>query len=247
MAQKVEISVLIVEDNPVIAEDLAANVVDFGYKCVGTAINADEALKILRNNHVDLVLLDVGLDGEIDGIELANIIRSKYDVPFIFLTAFYDEKTIGRIKATRPDAYLVKPIDEHSLKTSMEVALYNFQHRHDEMRDTGQLQDGVEDDHFFVKVKQGLLKIHMQDLLFFEAYDNYSYLYTGDSKHLLSLSLKQVEDKLPAKQFIRVHRSFIVNIHKIDRIDEMYLYIGAHNIPIGKTYRSEIMSQIKLL
>lgn len=238
--------ILIVEDNPLIAEDLMAGIREFGHVPVGSAVNADEAMKLLRAHPVDLVLLDVGLEGEIDGIQLAGLIRDKYNLPFIFLTAFYDDRTISRIKATRPEAYLVKPIDEHSLKTTLEVTLHNVRHKTSEPTVSEQ-ETMVDAEHFFIKVKQGLQKIMLQDILFFEAYDNYAYVYTDGQKHLMGHSLKAIEDRLPGRPFLRVHRSYIVNIEKINRIDEIYLIIGNHQVPIGKTYRSEIMKHIRLL
>lgn len=242
------VRILIVEDNPIIGEDLAAYMSEFGHIPVGVASNADEALKLLKETSVDLILLDVGLEGEIDGIQLASLIRDKYEMPYIFLTALYDNKTIERIKSVRPEAYLVKPIDEHSLKTTIEVALYNFHHK-TELPSQGEQDHGSfnEDGYFFIKVKQGLLKIQLQDILFFEAYDNYSWVYTSDQKHLIGLTLKNIEAKLPPKPFIRAHRSYIVNIQKIDRLDEISLFIGEHKVPIGKTFRPDIMKHIRLL
>ncbi len=244
-----KVKILIVEDNPIIGEDLAAYMNEFGYTTAGIAHNAEEALKFIREHDpVQLILMDVGLDGEIDGIQLTQLIKSKYNIPIIFLTALYDKQTIERIKSVRPEAYLVKPIDEHSLKTTIEIALYNFNHKEFETNDV--VEDGLnfgKGDHFFIKVKNGLQKIVFDDVLYFEANDNYSWVYTSDQKQLLSLTLKTIETKLSPKQFIRVHRSFIVNLKMIDRIDEISLFIGEHKIPIGKTYKSEIMKHINLL
>lgn len=243
------VKILIVEDNPIIGEDLAAYMKEYGYMPVGVALNAEEALKFLRENEpIHLILMDVGLDGEIDGIQLTQLIKSKYNIPIIFLTALYDKQTIERIKAVRPEAYLVKPIDEHSLKTTIEIALYNFNHKEFESNDAVEedLNFG-KGDHFFIKVKNGLQKILLDEVVYFEANDNYSWVYTSEQKHLLSLTLKTIESRLSPKQFIRVHRSFIVNLKKIDRIDEISLFMGDHKIPIGKTHRADIMKHINLL
>ncbi|MBL7836802.1 MAG: response regulator transcription factor, partial [Bacteroidetes bacterium] len=146
------------------------------------------------------------------------------------------------------EAYLVKPIDEHSLKTTIEVALYNFRHKSEETSTEPEtVTDFGQASYFFIKVKSGLQKIELQDVLFFEANDNYSWVYTKDKKHLIALTLKTIENKLPVNQFMRVHRSFIVQMGKIERIDEIALYMGTYKIPIGKTFKSEIMSKINLL
>ena len=240
--------ILIIEDDSIIAEDLAGFLDDFGYAAMDIASNAEEALKALKNELPDLVLLDVGLDGEVDGIQLAGIIQEKYDLPFIFLTAYYDDKTINRIKTTRPNGYLVKPIDEHSLKTSIEVALYNFSHRQPEkFSEPDSADHSGTDAHFFIKVKQGLLKIAFADILLVEACDNYCYLYTAEKKYMVSMHLKSIETKLPGKNFIRVHRSFVINLDKIQSIEDDVIVIGQNRIPIGKTYRNDVMKYIKLL
>ena len=242
--------ILIVEDDSIISEDLAGYMEDFGYQAMPTASNAEEALKILKNGLPDLVLLDVGLEGEIDGIQLANLIQEKYDLPFIFLTAYHDTATIERIKSTRPAGYLVKPVDERSLKTSIEVGLYNFRHsQHDisakDVQDTK--MDIISNDHFFIKVKQGLQKILLKDILFFEAYDNYAYVHTQDKKHIVSMPLISIENKISPQHFIRVHRSYIINIEKIQGLEDDNVIIDGKSIPIGKTYRSDIMKLIRLL
>jgi two-component system response regulator LytT len=242
--------ILIVEDDSIIAEDLAGYMEDFGYQAMQTASNAEEALKLLKHELPDLILLDVGLEGEIDGIQLAQLIQEKYDLPFIFLTAYHDDKTIERIKSTRPAGYLVKPIDERSLKTSIEVGLYNFKHSNLEVVDKESQDtrvDSFNEDHFFIKVKQGLQKILLKDILFFEAYDNYSYVHTHDKKHIVSMPLIAIENKIASKYFIRVHRSYIINIEKIQGIEDDNIIIDGKSIPIGKTYRSDIMKLIKLL
>jgi len=245
MNQKYKI--MIVEDDAIIADDLSGYMNDFGYHAMQTAANAEEALKLLKQELPDLLLLDVGLEGEIDGIQLATIIQEKYDLPFIFLTAYYDSRTIERIKATRPTGYLVKPIDERSLKTSIEVALYNFKNHKEESIDSNQKIDIINGDHFFIKVKQGLKKIILNEILYFEAYDNYAYVHTHDKRHLVSIPLITIENKLPSKFFIRVHRSYIVNLEKITAIEDDNILINDQSIPIGKTYRSEIMKLINLL
>ncbi|MBL7837354.1 MAG: response regulator, partial [Bacteroidetes bacterium] len=82
--------ILIVEDNPIIGEDLAAYMNEFGHEAVGHVTNAEETLRLLKEKSVDLILMDVGLESEIDGIQLASLIREKYKLPIIFLTALYD-------------------------------------------------------------------------------------------------------------------------------------------------------------
>ena len=238
-----EVKILIVEDDPIIAEDLAAYMEDFGYSPLEPADHADAALKLLKSEQPDLALLDVHLNSEINGIQLASIIKGQRNIPIIFLTAFNDTDTIEKIKATHPSGYLVKPVDEKSLQTSIEIALANFEY------ETTQSAEVVEHgkDSIFIKIKDSLSKFMYEDILYFEAYDNYAFLHTAKDRHLVSASLKQVEEKLDPKVFIRSHRSYVVNLKKIEGIGSQRIKVGKIEIPIGKTYRTQLLNRIDQL
>jgi len=243
-----KITVLIVEDDPIIAADLTYFMKDFGYSPFPAVASAEQALLLLNNIVPDFILMDVTLEGDVDGIELAQEINKKHALPIIFLTAHHDRKTIDRIKAAQPSAYLVKPLQEYNLQTSIELALYNFSHQ--KLVNKGQDNsdaDFVSGKHFFIKVKNQLKKVLLDEILFVEAYDNYSFVHTSDQKYLIGSTLKAVEQKLAEHQFIRTHRSTIVNLKVIDGIEEDVILIREHKLPIGKTYRDDFMKRINLL
>lgn len=239
---KTKLKILVVEDDPIIAEDLYAYMNEFGYEPLEPVSNADDALKSMRIHSPDLCLLDVHLDGEIDGIQLASMIKAKKNVPIVFLTAFNDRDTIAKITEIKPAAYLVKPVEERNLQTAIELAFANAL-----QEPKPHPVDVKSSESIFIKVKDKLTKFNFDDVLYFEAYDNYAFLFTKSEKHILSASLKQVEEKLPESVFIRTHRSYIVNINKIDGIGIRYLTIGKAEIPIGKTYKDALMNRIELL
>ena len=243
-----KITVLIVEDDPIIAADLRYHMQDFGYSPFPPVNNAADALLLLNNATPDLVLIDVSLEGEQDGIELAGLIKQQDDLPIIFLTAHHDRKTIDRIKATRPSAYLVKPLQVHNLQTSIELALYNHSHgRLATESDEATSDDFVSGVHFFMKVKNQLRKVHLDEIHALEAYDNYSFVHTGDQKHIIGSTLKELEQKLANHQFVRIHRSFIVNLKAVEGIEDDVVFVKGLKIPIGKTYKEEFMKRIQLL
>ena len=99
----------------------------------------------------------------------------------------------------------------------------------------------------FVKNKKRLEKVQLSDVLYIEAVDVYAMMFTVHGKFLLSNSLKSVEEKFPASHFMRVHRSFIVNTHKIEAIEENDLMLAGRAIPIGKTFREPVMSRLQVL
>lgn len=242
-----KITILIVEDDPIISSDLTYHMKDFGFSPFPAVSNVADALLLLDIVLPDLALIDVSLEGEQDGIELAAIIQEKYDLPLIFLTAHHDRKTLDRIKETRPSAYLVKPLQVHNLQTSIELALYNHSHSRLTASPASAAEDYVSGSHFFMKVKNQLRKAQLDDIIALEAYDNYSFVHTRQQKYIIGSTLKDLEQKLQDYQFVRVHRSFIVNLKAVESIEEDILSAGELRIPLGKTYKEEFMKRIKLL
>lgn len=120
-------SVLIVEDEPMIAHDLEATLNNLDYMVCGIAYNPTMALDKLAQKQADLIILDVHLgNGLADGISIGQVICDKYHLPFIYLTSFTDKATLDRAKQTYPMAYLVKPFDEEELFRTLEIALHTY-------------------------------------------------------------------------------------------------------------------------
>ncbi|MFY8127164.1 MAG: response regulator [Chitinophagaceae bacterium] len=122
----IEIKVLIVEDDPLIAIDIEQILNNLNFRVSGTAFNAEDALYSLKTNTPDIVLLDVNLESDKDGINIAEIINEKYQLPFIYLTAHADKNTLERAKKTKPAGYIIKPFDERDLLAGIEIGLYNY-------------------------------------------------------------------------------------------------------------------------
>jgi len=120
------INVLIVEDEPIIAEDISGFLMDKGYSIAEVCYSKDDAIQYLNEHTPDLVLLDINLDGADEGIEIATYISKNKNLPFIFLTSYTDKKTIDKAKLTYPMGYISKPIDFNSLFSTMEISLFNF-------------------------------------------------------------------------------------------------------------------------
>ncbi len=125
-----EIRVLIVEDEVTIANDIANILEGIDYEVSAIAYDSERALNELKHNCPDIVLLDINLEGEMDGIDIANVIKSNYEIPFVYLTSYGDKKTLERAKLTRPMGYIMKPFDETDLFSTLEIALYNYSQIH---------------------------------------------------------------------------------------------------------------------
>lgn len=119
--------IFIVEDERIVAEDLKRMIERLGYKVVGSAVNGADAIRQVEASRPDLVLMDIRIQGAMDGIEVAEHIYTHFDIPVSYLTAYADETTLDRAKATMPFGYILKPFEERNLKTTIELALYRHQ------------------------------------------------------------------------------------------------------------------------
>lgn len=233
--------IYIIEDEPLIAETIKTVLEKAGYSIVGMTDNAKEALFDIEALQPDLILVDITLEGKMDGIEMAGHLKKKSDIPFIYLTSHSDEKTLERVKQTDPAGFIVKPFNEKTLQSNIEIALYKNKVQKQSVSSNEELNS------FFVKNKGELIKIELDEILYLEAFDNYCNLYTATHKHLISHSLKSVEEKLPQHKFIRVHRSYVINVSKIKSLQDGYIFIEKNKIPISASNKDELMKHINLL
>ena len=116
--------ILVVEDESIVAMDIAGTLRKLGHDVTDTVPSGPQAIASVKENRPDVILMDIGLKGDIDGIETARRIRAQFSVPVIYLTAFVDEKTLERAKVTVPSGYLTKPFEENDLRIAIEVGLY---------------------------------------------------------------------------------------------------------------------------
>ncbi len=116
--------ILVVEDEKITAEHIKLGVESANYEVVGIVSSGESAIKMVEENQVDLVLMDIQLKGEMDGIDAADEIRDRFGIPVIFLTAYSDEITVQRAKITEPSGYIKKPFVESELHTAIEITLY---------------------------------------------------------------------------------------------------------------------------
>ncbi|MBL7885546.1 MAG: response regulator [Flavobacterium sp.] len=233
--------IYLIEDEPLIAETIKTALEKVGYTIVGMTDNGKEALFDIVDLQPDLILVDITLEGKMDGIEMVEHLKKKSDVPFIFLTSHSDDKTLERVKQTDPAGFIVKPFNEKTLKSNIEIALYKNKVQKQSVSSNEEINS------FFVKNKGELIKIELDDILYLEAFDNYCNLYTSSQKHLISHTLKSVEEKLPQHKFIRVHRSYVINVSKIKSLQDGYIFIEKNKVPMSSSNKEELMKHINLL
>ena len=249
------VSVLVVEDENIVAKDIQQSLLKMGYKVIGTASSGEKAKEILKENQPDIILMDIMLKGNMSGIDTAEYVKDIYDLPVIFLTAYADENTLSKAKITEPYGYILKPFKEIDLHTSIEMALYKHKKTSElkkENENYATLLDGNNSaDFLFIRAKAKLVKIKMVDLFYVEALKDYVTFHTASGDYTIHATMKDIEQKLPGKQFIRVHRSFIIRIDRIVSLEQaqgiLYLENDTNPISIGGSYKDELLKRLNFV
>lgn len=244
-----KVQIMIVEDDMIIAADIMMQLSQLGYEVTGIFPRGEDALKQLEATKPDIVLMDINLKGKMDGIEVGQAIYDRYALPLIYLTANADDATFHRAKATKPFAFISKPFKRSDLERTLALVISRLDEK---AQETAAASDNNEtyllDDRIFVKQRDRMVKIYIRDILYAEADRNYCKIYTTDKEYLLSIPLGIFEERLQAKEFLRVHRSYVVNVPKIDELSDngSFVIIGKSNIPVSKSYQDELMNRLKL-
>ncbi len=234
--------ILIVEDEMLIAANIAMQLENIGYEILGITPRGEEAIKIAQNDKPDLILMDINLKGELDGIKTAIAIQKNSATPIIYLTANTDDSNFQRAKATNPYAFISKPFKKLDLQHAIELASERILQENSEQKANN--EKFVLEDRIFVKQNELMCKILIQDILYLEADRNYCQVYTHDKNYLLVNTLKNMEDKLPADSFQRIHRSFIVNLNHVNEFNHNHLTVGNKILPMSKELRAALVARL---
>lgn len=246
-----KVNVLVVEDEFIVSKDIQQSLKKIGYNIVGAASTGEKAIELADSENPDIVLMDIMLKGEMNGVEAADTIKKNNGIPIIFLTAYVDESTLAKAKITEPYGYIIKPFKEIDLHTTIEMALYKSKKEKEVIKERDLLYSLVENrdskDFIFVKSKSRLIKLNMKDIYFIEALKDYVVINTLENKYTIHSTMKSIEKKMGDEQFVRVHRSFIVRLDKIASIEYPNLQLDDNEkmIPIGSLYREELNNRIK--
>ncbi|MDP2386975.1 MAG: LytTR family transcriptional regulator DNA-binding domain-containing protein [Bacteroidota bacterium] len=248
-------TIVIVEDEFSIALDIEMRLKKMDYNVIGSTDNADSAYVLVEEESPDLVLMDIHLKGEKSGIEAAKHLFNELNIPIVFLTAQKDAKTFNEALEAEPYGYILKPFQDVDLKNAIELALRK--HNTDlekkkvfeleKSKISGQIDNIIKNESFFVKDKTAVHRLDLKNILYLEALDNYTHIYTTDGRYTVHAFLKDVTDKLPANSFMRVHRSYVVAINQIQTIKENNIVIGKNNVPVSRSYRQALLEKINLL
>ena len=244
------IKILVVEDEMIIGAKISMQLTSLGYEVTGILPRGEEAILHVADNRPDIVLLDINLKGKLDGIETADQLQQHGHIPIIYITANSDEATFNRAKPTKPYAFISKPFKQLDLQRAVELTISRMAENEtgsNPENTTGNEQPFILSDRIFVRYKEKMIKIMTADILYMEADRNYSRIFTKQKEYLLSVTLKTIEEKLSMQYFMRIHRSFLINISHVDEVAENHVMIAQKQIPFGMGMREHLMLRMRTL
>jgi len=232
--------ILIVEDEFIIAQSLSTTLKRLGYTVISICSTFEEAQSFLLKETPEIILLDIKLKGNKNGIDLAELINKTYQIPYIFLTSITDRHLLNSLKYLDPASILIKPFNKHELNAILTL----IKHK-EEQKKIVDSQTNTSSNTIFIKQKSEYLKLRFTDILYIKSIDVYLMVKTKDKSYKFRGTLDTYTQKLN-DQFARVHRSFIVNTEHIDKVYKEHLLINEDIIPIGNTYKTTILKILKI-
>jgi len=244
-----KLNILLVEDEPIVAKDIENCLKKLGHNIVGVVAEGEKALSAIKKLNPNLILMDITLQGKMDGIDVANQIKDTDKIPVIFLTANTDRETFEKAKSSEPYGYIIKPFKEMDLFTAIEIATQ----KHKQEGEGGKKvlysipENKTIDDILFVKSNYTLVKVNLNELLYVEALKDYVIFNTKTNRYVIHSTMKNMEDKLLPKGFIRVHRSYIVRLSNVQSVTPHSLTLESmtKEIPIGGLYKDNLLSKLQ--
>lgn len=234
------ISIIIVEDESLLASQIAKILEANGYSIAAIFNEAEDLIDFLKQNSADLLLLDIDLNGAIDGIDLAHEVNSEYHIPFIFLTSNTDKKTLERAKRTHPLSFIAKPYTSQGLISNVEISLHNHY-----QNTNSPINKNVEES-ILIKDNHRLIKINYKDIYYVKAMDNYAIVAVEKHNYIIPFTLKKIEQTLADFGFIRVHRSYIVNQQRITEVLPKSIKLNDIQIPMSTSYKSAVLNKFNI-
>jgi DNA-binding LytR/AlgR family response regulator len=243
------INVLIIEDTTSESDELKKVLIKNNYNVVGIATSFSDALTQFYSKSVDIVIIDVFLNGKPDGITFAETITTVPldSKPFVFLTFSKDRQIFERAKLTQPFSFLMKPFNELEVLYAIEMAVEKFYYG--SAIPTVDQNIPITNDFLFVKKKNSLKKILLENIVYVEVEERYCNIITEEEKFVIQISLTKILKILENFNFTRTHRNYIINTKKITEIvlsDNLIVLKGNHKIVLSDKYK-DFINQFHIL
>jgi DNA-binding LytR/AlgR family response regulator len=247
MSEKVKI--LIVEDEMLIGANISLQLNELGYQVTGIIPRGEEALKHIEDHLPDIILLDINLKGDLDGIETAIEMQKTHNIPIIYLTANTDDAHFNRAKETKPFGFISKPFKKLDLQRTIELTINQMESKDKKSVEIDSQNNNsfLLSDCIFVRHLNSMVKVDIKDILYIEAERNYCRIFSSAKEYLVVMSLKEMDEKLPSKHFLRTHRSYIINLSQIKEIAATHVVVGNKALPVTKELKEELLKRIQTI
>jgi DNA-binding LytR/AlgR family response regulator len=231
-----KVKIGVVEDEMIIAATIVNTLKKLNYAVANPASSYVAALEMIGKEQPHLLLLDINLGGQKDGIDVAEYVRAHYHLPIIFLTANSDIATVQRAKTVKPNAYLLKPFTKDDLFASIEIAISNYYESNDK---------ASKKDNLIIKTGYDYVNIKTSDIVFIESNDNYVSIQLISGKPLVARStLSEMLQKLPENAFTRINRSVIINHSFIKKIETDQVVVADNKFAITSKSKQELVEKM---
>ena len=246
-----KVRILIVEDDAMEGEALQQSLIELGYSVTGIATNLQDALGLFYSQSPDVVIIDIYLGDEPDGLTVAEKINLNQQTrrPFIFLTNASDKDTFSKARATSPDSYLIKPFNPLEVQYAIELAIEK--HHSDIGAFTqGKGQMVYSDRDLYVKKGNVLQKLALSAVISIAVDGKYCQLTTEASSYLIQWPLKALLEKLAPHDFMRIHRNYAVNLHMISQVhlkDQQVIMKNGQTFPVSQRFRETLTKHLDIL
>lgn len=238
--------ILIVEDEMIIGANISLQLSKLGYEVTGIISRGEDALNHVKENRPDVIIMDIQLKGHMDGVETAQIIQREFSLPIIYLTANSDDEHFRRAKETHPSAFISKPFKKLDLQHAIELTIDRMSKNGDKKNSDVLCESPyVQSESIFVRKNERMIKILIKDIQYFEADRNYCKVHATNKDCLLVMTLKEIDEKLPNEHFLRIHRSYIINLSHVDEVAGSHVVIGKKAIPMSKNLRNELLNRLQ--
>lgn len=242
--------VVIVDGDPKVVRDLKQSLHRIGYEVLGTFTEGNHALEQIPQLNPDLLLVDLSLVGPVNGIEAACRLRKVCDIPVVYLADTIDLQLLEEAHLAEPYGFVKKPLNDVELLATIGVALNRHHSNLALQKELEQylsiLERRAEKNCIFVRSDYKLKRIELQDICYVEALKDYILLHTFDNVFSTHTSMKEILKILPGQEFVRIHRSYIVQLNKIANIKYPELVIEGKMtvLPMGGLYKKELYNRL---
>jgi two-component system response regulator LytT len=228
---------LIVEDEFLIAETISEILTNIGCFKIRMVSTVEEAITEIELRKPQIVLTDINLGREKTGIDLGNLLHTKYHIPFIYITSHSSPEILGKAKHTRPNAYIIKPFKNEDLMVAIELALFNS---------TTNTNNALSFQELIVKEGRAIVRLNCDDIKWMETEGNYTTINLVDAKRrVVRTPISELQQQLSAQQFVRIHKSYLVNTKYITEVRTNSVLIKELELPIGRTFQASVSDFLK--